>query len=81
MKGRPPMKGTGIYRDAKALEKWLADQGGPARKCARCALPCKQPEKVVVVACDRYKKTVTRPARPERGDDVSGHNLAHMLLV
>lgn len=52
------MKGTGIYRDAKALEKWLADQGGPAKKCARCSLSCKQPKKVVVVACDRYKKAV-----------------------
>lgn len=50
------MKGTGIYKDGKALEKWLTDQGGPAAKCARCALPCKQPKKVVVVACDRYKR-------------------------
>ena len=45
------MKGTGIYKDGKALERWLADQGGPAAKCARS---CKQPKKVVVVSCERY---------------------------
>lgn len=50
------MKGTGIYSDRKALEKWLADQGGPAAKCARCVHSCKQPRKVVVVACDRYER-------------------------
>lgn len=50
------MKGTGIYRDGKALERWLADQGGPAAKCARCARSCKQPKKVVVVSCERYEK-------------------------
>ena len=50
------MKGIGIYKDKKALERWLADQGGPAAKCARCARSCKQPKKVVVVSCERYER-------------------------
>lgn len=57
------MKGTGIY-EGKALEKWLADQGGPTARCARCAHSCKQPKKVVLVACNRYKRA-ERDAKPQ----------------
>lgn len=58
------MKGTGIYRSEKAFERWLADQGGPTTRCARCVNACKQPKKVVVVACDRYKRA-ERDAKPQ----------------
>ena len=58
------MRGTGTYKSEKAFERWLADQGGPAAKCARCANACKQPKRVVVVACDRYKRA-ERDAKPK----------------